>query len=98
MASTQLTLITGPKETPAQTAQRLMAEAAAAAEQQVRLLEDALERVHVFAREVSDGGSVYPVGVRDLSRKLSDDAAWCAQTIAAIMLATGARRAGGDRP
>ena len=79
-------------ESLSQRAQRLMGEAREAASGQVTLLEEALNSVHLLSSAVAEGGEVYPIGVRDLSRKLSEDAAWCSQTLTTIMKNTGCRK------
>jgi hypothetical protein len=60
-------------DSPAARAHRLYAEARAAAMEQVRAVEQSLARVIVLAEEISEGGDVYPAGVRDLCRRLGDD-------------------------
>ena len=90
--SRHLSVISGPREPPARLAQLRLAEAYLAADEQVGLLENALAVVNILARDVAEGGPIYPVGVRDLARKLVGDAAWCSQTISAIMVGTGARK------
>ena len=73
------------RESVGQRVSRLMAEAREAGSQQVSELETALANVARLAAEIADGGDAYPVGVRDLSRRLVDDVNWCGQTIAQIM-------------
>lgn len=89
-----LTLLTydGPQERAHQRAQRLMAEAKTAADEQVLQLERALALVAELSSDVAEGGEVYPVGVRDISKKIAGDAMWCAQTLGSIMNQTTARR------
>jgi hypothetical protein len=66
-------------------AKRLLAEARSAANEQVTALEEVLAQVAEIAAEIADGGDLYPVGARDLCRKLSADAVWNAQTLGAIL-------------
>ncbi len=85
MNSASLTLVPTPQETPALRARRLMAEARAAAQEQVLSLEDALSQVVELAEQIAEGGDLYPVGVRDLCRKLAGDSVWTNQTLQAIL-------------
>ena len=89
MGPTQLRLMPPPVEGPHDRAQRLMAEARLAADDQVADLQRTLFRVAELAADVGQGGDVYPVGVRDLAAKISDDAAWCGQTMQSIMRNVG---------
>lgn len=74
MSIPQLVVITEqPSDSPAARAQRLYAEARGAAMEQIRAVEDSLSRAIVLAGEVAEGGDVYPAGVRDLARRLSED-------------------------
>ena len=72
-------------ESSAQTVRRLQAEAKEAAHLHMSELGIALARVVRLAREVSEGGDIYPAGVRDLCRRLSDDVDLKAQTLEALM-------------
>lgn len=89
MGPPQLRLLPPPVEGPHGRSQRLMTEARLAAEEQIVELQQALFRVAELAGDVGQGGDVYPVGVRDLSAKIADDAAWCGQTMQAIMRSLG---------
>ena len=73
-----------PGETLAQRVHRLQAEARASAKLHVELLRQSLEEVARLAAEIADGGEAYPVGAREMSRRLQDDAAAQALTLAAI--------------
>ena len=85
----QLRLLPPPVESAHRKSQRLLAEAKAAADEQVVLLQRALFVVAELAADVGQGGDVYPVGVQDLAVKIAADAAWCGQTMQAIMKNTG---------
>ena len=88
------TLVPHPAaERPHVKAQRLMAEARAAADEQVRQLEQALLVVAHLSADVGLGGDVYPPGVRDVAKRISGDAGWCAQTLDSIMTHAGGRKA-----
>ena len=89
MAPAQLTVISGSVEGSHRRSQRLMAEARAAADEQVAVLQHTLIAVAQLAIDVGQGGDVYPAGVRDLAAKIAGDAAWCAQTMQSILKNTG---------
>ena len=80
-------------ESPSLRAKRLLAEAKAAALEHTAALESALESVAALAAEVSEGGDAYPVGVRELSRQLSDDVVSRLQTLNAILNRNSAAKA-----
>jgi transglutaminase-like putative cysteine protease len=71
-------------DTPAARAGRLYAEAQQAAYEQVHVLETSLERVVALAAEIAGGGDVYPAGVRDLCRRMSEEVRQRGQTLDAI--------------
>jgi hypothetical protein len=77
-------------EAPAARAQRLYAEARAAAFEQVDRLEAELARAVALASQIADGGDVYPPGVRDLCRRLGEEIGSKAQTLE--LIAERARR------
>lgn len=83
--SVQLSVVSPSPETPAQRANRLMAEAKAAAQEQITALEQALAQVADLAAQIVDGGDIYPAGVRDLCRRMADEAVWKTQTLDAIL-------------
>jgi hypothetical protein len=91
--SAQLQLVAPAVESPAKRAQRLLAEAREAAEEQVFALETALNTVSELAAEVAAGGDAYPAGVRELARRLAEEIGGRIQTLDAIMIhAVKARR------
>ena len=95
MHAVELKLLPSPKvESPHRRALRLMAEARTAADEQVRALEQALSLVATLSADVSEGGEAYPPGVRDIAKRVSGDAVWCAQTLDSIMNHAAGRRAG----
>ena len=71
---------------------RLMAEARQAAEEQVHVLEEALGSVTELADQIAEGGDAYPAGVRELCRRLSEDASARRQTLEAILQQHGVIR------
>jgi hypothetical protein len=63
----------------------LMKQARAAGEEQVAEFLQTLDLAVRQAREVAEGGEVYPAGVRDLCDKLAEHTAFRARTIEGIM-------------
>jgi hypothetical protein len=61
------------RETTAERVRRLQAEARIVARQHIEQLEHCLLRTAEVAREVAEGGEAYPVGVRELASRLSED-------------------------
>lgn len=61
------------RETSAERARRLQAEAQVMARHHVELLEHCLLRTAEVAREVAEGGEAYPLSVRELASRLSED-------------------------
>ena len=65
---------------------QLRAEAVAARTRPlVQPVKHALEAVASLSAEISEGGDAYPVGVRELSRQLTDDTVSRLQTLNAIL-------------
>ena len=85
MSLPQLTVVAAATESPGERASRLLAEARQAAGEQVHILETALATVAKMAAEIADGGEVYPVGVRDLCRRMAEDTAAKTQTLEAML-------------
>ncbi len=69
----------------AETIRRLQSEARQLAREQVGVLEAKLEEAAALALEIAEGGDAYPVGARELARKLAEDAPRTAQTLQAIL-------------
>lgn len=72
-------------ETLAQKVRRLQAEAAALACEQVKELERALDQVARISEEIADGGEAYPVGARELARRLVEDSRASAHTLDVLL-------------
>ena len=89
MTALQLTVVHASHEGAHHRSQRLMTEARAAADEHVGELQRTLVTVGQLAGDVSNGGDVYPSGVRDLAAKIAGDAAWCAHTMQSILKNTG---------
>lgn len=64
----------GPVETVAEKVRRLQVEAASLAREQVFALENALAAVTRLSMEIANGGEAYPVGAREIARRLAEDA------------------------
>ncbi len=92
MEASRLTVVTGETrydhESIGERIRRLQAEAHELARQQISALERALESVAQLAEEIAEGGEAYPIGARDLCRRLSEVATWKAQTLEAILQKT----------
>jgi hypothetical protein len=67
---------------------RLQAEARAMAYEHIDELARALENVHRLAAEISEGGDAYPVGVREVARRLAEETDGRGQAIEAILART----------
>jgi hypothetical protein len=66
-------LVLVPPASAAVRARELMAEARSAALDNLAELATALDTARAIANSVVDGGDIYGVGLRDLSRRLSED-------------------------
>jgi hypothetical protein len=66
-------LVLVPPAPAAVRARELMAEARSAALDNLAELATALDTARAIANSVVDGGDIYGVGLRDLSRRLSED-------------------------
>ncbi len=84
MTLPQLALVHSNTDSPGARLSRLMVEAHQAADEQVKALEDALLNIAYLSVEIAEGGEVYPVGVRELCRRLAEDSVWRAQTLESI--------------
>jgi hypothetical protein len=60
-------------------------EARALAHEQVERLQQSLLETARLAGEITDGGDAYPVGAREIARRLMEDAAHQAMTLTAIV-------------
>lgn len=71
-------------ETVSARVKRLSEEARGLAREHVHELLRTLLAMETMALEIASGGEAYPAGVRDIARRLADDCATKAQTLAAI--------------
>jgi hypothetical protein len=89
MASVRLTLVPPEPEpvaeTPAARIRRLQTEAHTLAREQVERLNGAMLALAHLAEEIADGGDAYPVGAREIARRLIDEVGQRAQTLQAIL-------------
>ncbi|MGC1303102.1 MAG: hypothetical protein WA840_12065 [Caulobacteraceae bacterium] len=92
MTLSQLSIVPAVPETPAARAARLMTEARQAAGEQIIALEAALSAATQLAGEIADGGEAYPVGIRDLCRRMAEDIAHRAQTLDALLQHSAPKR------
>jgi hypothetical protein len=72
-------------EAPSQRIKRLQAEARNLAREHVEMLGAALADTARLAAEVAEGGELYPVGARELARRLAEDCAKQGLTLSAIL-------------
>ena len=87
MSASHLVVVPSPSEpeTPSQKIKRLQAEAKSLAREHVVLLSTQLTEVSRLASEIADGGDLYPVGARELARRLVEDASKQSLTLSAII-------------
>ena len=75
----------GAPESPADRIRRLQLETKVLAREHIEMLVAALAEVSRLAGEIADGGEAYPVGARELSRRLTEDTGSAALTLTAII-------------
>jgi hypothetical protein len=76
-------------ETGAQRIRRLQQEARILAREQVEALAREFFAIAERARDIAQGGEVYPVGVRELASRIAEDIPQKAQVLMTIMERTG---------
>lgn len=69
----------------AERVRRLQSEARGLVGEHVRALEAALNEVERLSAEIATGGELYPPGVREIARRLTEEAEVKAQALGAIM-------------
>jgi hypothetical protein len=92
MKKPNLTLVEGDSqvydlsrpETPTERIRRLQRNARALAREQVLALTAAMDELAVMAREIAGGGDAYPVGVREICERMSEEMGPRATTIRAL--------------
>lgn len=75
----------GEPESPADRIRRLQTEARTLAREHIEMLAAALNEVARLSGEIADGGELYPVGARELSRRLTEESGKHALTLTAIV-------------
>ena len=92
MSSPPLLTVVSPPVTPVMDTEslagrirRLQAEARTLAKEQIGALEAKLQEAAVIAAEIAGGGDAYPVGARELARKVAEDAPRTIQSLEAIV-------------
>ena len=87
MSASHLVVVPAATERPSasEKIKRLQAEARSLAHEQVETLAAALAEVARLASEIAEGGELYPVGARELARRLIDDAGQQSLTLSAIL-------------
>lgn len=80
----ELRALARPAEPVSAKVRRLQAEARGLAREHVNALTAALLQVEQLSVEIAGGGDAYPPGVRDLCRRIAEDAIARGQTLAAI--------------
>ena len=73
------------RESASDKIKRLQAEARGLAREHVEALNAALASVVQLAAEVAEGGELYPIGAREIARRLSEDVSKQALTLTAIL-------------
>jgi hypothetical protein len=71
-------------ETPTERIRRLQANAKALAREQVLALTAAMDQLAAMASEISQGGEAYPVGVREICERMSEEMGPRAATIRSL--------------
>jgi hypothetical protein len=71
-------------ESLAERVRRLEGEAQGAAREHVQALEQSLAAAAAVAEQIGRGGEAYPIGARELARRLAADLSAAATTLAAI--------------
>ena len=87
MSASHLVVVPALSELPtaAEKIKRLQAEAKNLAHEHVEMLAAALADVARLAGEVAEGGELYPVGARELARRLTEEASSQSLTLSAIL-------------
>ena len=87
MSASHLVVFPSPAEpdSPAGRIRRLQVEARSLAREHIEMLAAALTEVSRLSAEIADGGEVYPVGAREISRRLTDETGKQALTLTAIV-------------
>ena len=87
MSASHLVVVPSLSERPsaAEKVRRLRAEARNLAHEHVEALAQALAEVAQLSAEIAEGGEAYPVGAREIARRLIDEAGKQSLTLSAIL-------------
>ena len=88
MTASALTLVTSAdvqSEPISARVRRLQAEARAMAFEHIDELNRAMANVHRLSVEISAGGDAYPVGIREMARRMAEETELRAQAMEAIL-------------
>lgn len=87
MSASHLVVFPSPGEpdSPADRIRRLQSEARSLAREHIEMLAAALTDVSRLSAEIADGGEFYPVGIRELARRLTEDAGKQALSLTVIV-------------
>ncbi len=84
LSSTEVMPETTGRETKTQKVRRLQEEAKSLAKEQIAEFEFLLDATTRMAQEIADGGDVYPVGAREVCRRLAEELPRALQTLKAV--------------
>jgi hypothetical protein len=84
LSSTEVMPETTGRETKTQKVRRLQEEARSLAKEQIAEFEFLLDATTRMAQEIADGGDVYPVGAREVCRRLAEELPRALQTLKAV--------------
>jgi hypothetical protein len=87
MSASHLVVFPSPAEpgSPADRIRRLQHEAKSLAREHIEMLAGALGEVSRLSSEIAEGGELYPVGAREIARRLTEEAGKSALTLTAIV-------------
>ena len=87
MSASHLVVFPSPGEpdSPADRIRRLQHEARSLAREHIEMLAAALAEVARLSAEIAEGGDLYPVGAREMARRLTDETGKQALTLTAII-------------
>jgi hypothetical protein len=84
---TELYVLNAP-DSRAERVRRMQANARALAREQVEAMSEAMLELARMAEEVADGGEAYPIGVRELSRRVAHELSVNAKTVEVLLSRT----------
>jgi hypothetical protein len=87
MSASHLVVFPSPGEpdSPVDRIKRLQHEARSLAREHIEMLAAALSEVARLSAEIAEGGELYPVGAREMARRLTDETGKQALTLTAII-------------